>query len=655
MVVYNFKSIKVVPEAMTLVDVCLSRTQRKTPTVVHKRYQMSRIREFYMRKVKFAQGEFADRLKAIIDDFPRLDSIHPFYADLINVLYDRDHYKLALGQLNVARNLIERVGKDYAKLLKFGDSLYRCKLLKKAALGRMCTVMKKHKASLAYLEQVRQHLSRLPSIDPKERTLLITGYPNCGKSSFINKITRADVEVQPYAFTTKSLYVGHTDYKYLRWQVIDSPGILDHPLEERNTIEMQAITALAHLQATILFFIDISGHSNYSIKQQVSLFESLKALYAGKPVIVVCSKTDIRSMEELDAEERALIEDIGAPVVGISNMTLEGVMDVRNQACDLLMAQRVESKVNSTKVNAILNRIHVAQPTARDGRKREVCIPESVLAKRAGNVVMEIDAAEKRTIKQVEEENGGAGVYTFNNREHWELENDEWKYDDIPEVFLGKNVADYYDADIEERLAALEAEEEQILLNIGGEAGMDVDDDAAVEEAAEIKAFATVVRHKRKVLKQVSGINKTQNKPMMPRFVRTRTRTPDQVDAHFSGLGLDNRTLRGRSREVHAIGGKKRNAEEAGMDVDGAEVAVTRSRSRSQSVIDAIARNKSRSRSESSFRDPNHEAEASVLKMKKQRKLKNLALRGESDRHIPDFKPKHLFSGKRGIGKTDRR
>ena len=38
-----------------------------------------------------------------------LQDIHPFYADLANVLYDRDHYKLALGQLNVARGLIDKV------------------------------------------------------------------------------------------------------------------------------------------------------------------------------------------------------------------------------------------------------------------------------------------------------------------------------------------------------------------------------------------------------------------------------------------------------------------------------------------------------------------------------------------------------------------
>ena len=31
------------------------------------------------------------------------------------------------------------------------------------------------------------------------------------------------------------------------------------------------------------------------------------------------------------------------------------------------------------------------------------------------------------------------------------------------------------------------------------------------------------------------------------------------------------------------------------------------------------------------------------------------ARKGEADRHIPDFKPKHLFSGKRPKGTTDRR
>ena len=51
----------------------------------------------------------------------------------------------------------------------------------------MCTLMKRQGPSLAYLEQVRQHMSRLPSIDPNTRTLLVCGYPNVGKSSFMNK------------------------------------------------------------------------------------------------------------------------------------------------------------------------------------------------------------------------------------------------------------------------------------------------------------------------------------------------------------------------------------------------------------------------------------------------------------------------------------
>lgn len=90
------------------IDIMLSKTQRKTPTVVHKGYKISRIRAFYTRKVKFTQQNFHDRLSQIIQDFPKLDDVHPFYADLMNVLYDKDHYKLALGQLNTARHLIDK-------------------------------------------------------------------------------------------------------------------------------------------------------------------------------------------------------------------------------------------------------------------------------------------------------------------------------------------------------------------------------------------------------------------------------------------------------------------------------------------------------------------------------------------------------------------
>ena len=125
MAYYNFKKIAVVPTSQNFTDIVLSKTQRKTPTVIHKHYKISRIRSFYMRKVKFTQSNFSEKLAQILQDFPKLEDIHPFYADLMNVLYDKDHYKLALGQINTARHLIDNVSKDYVRLLKFGDSLYR--------------------------------------------------------------------------------------------------------------------------------------------------------------------------------------------------------------------------------------------------------------------------------------------------------------------------------------------------------------------------------------------------------------------------------------------------------------------------------------------------------------------------------------------------
>ncbi|KAG6585209.1 Nucleolar GTP-binding protein 1, partial [Cucurbita argyrosperma subsp. sororia] len=578
-----------------------------------------------MRKVKYTQTNFHEKLSTIIDEFPRLDDIHPFYGDLLHVLYNKDHYKLALGQINTARNLISKIAKDYVKLLKYGDSLYRCKCLKVAALGRMCTVIKRIGPSLAYLEQIRQHMARLPSIDPNTRTILICGYPNVGKSSFINKITRADVDVQPYAFTTKSLFVGHTDYKYLRYQVIDTPGILDRPFEDRNIIEMCSITALAHLRAAVLFFLDISGSCGYTIAQQAALFHSIKSLFMNKPLIIVCNKTDLQPLDGISEEDKKLVQEMKA------------------EAMKTVMGEGDDS---------------AAMPKPRDQKERPPCIPEAVLEARAK------EAAEKqvkKTEKDLEDENGGAGVYSASLKKNYILANDEWKEDIIPEILDGHNVSDFIDPDILFRLEELEREEGHRQVE---EPEDDFEMDGAELTPEEKEALAEI-RRKKSVLIQQHRIKKStaESRPTVPRkFDKDRKYTTGRMGRQLSVLGLDpslaiNRARsksRGRKRERSPDRGDTNGS--SAMDVD-EETPNKKLRMRSRS----LSRSRSMSRPPSEvvpgdgFKDSVQKVKALKIAKKSVKKRNKNARRGEADRVIPTLKPKHLYSGKRSTGKTDRR
>lgn len=663
---YNFKKIATVPAATDFIDVVLSRTQRQTPTVVHAGYAITRIRQFYMRKVKYTQQSWNEKLSRILEDFPRVDDVHPFYSDLLNVLYDKDHYKLALGQLNTARSMIDKIAKDYVKLLKYGDSLYRCKQLKRAALGRMCTIMKKHAASLAYLEQVRQHMSRLPSIDPNTRSILVCGYPNVGKSSFMNKVTRADVEVQPYAFTTKSIYVGHTDYKYLRWQVLDTPGILDRPLDERNTIEMQSITALAHLRAVVLYIVDISEQCGFTIAQQAALFHSIKPLFANKPLVVAINKIDVRALEDLSAEDRALIDGMKEAMRGpaamqlgeddalplMSTLSETGVMEVKNKCCDLLLAHRVEQKLASRRAGEVMNRLHVAMPVPRDSKQRPAFVPPTLEASRAKRAAGEKVVTEK----DLQEANGGAGVYSADLRKRYMLEDDEWKYDIMPEIYNGKNIADFIDPEIEAKLAELEREEEE--LEAQWEAGRmdrapqeeDLDEDEKML-LGEVRTRRNklVAEHRRK---KAAG----NNNPVVPRKVDAdRKLNTKNMKASLESMGLDATAAVERARSRSRVAKRGRSlAGDVNMDADGDaddKKKMRTSKSRSKSVAKRVKD----SDAAGGFKSIDAKMRATKMADKAQRKMNKMAKAGEGDRSIQTKMPKHLFSGKRGIGKTDRR
>ncbi|KAG6868203.1 hypothetical protein C0993_006344 [Termitomyces sp. T159_Od127] len=661
----GLKAISPVPTAADFLDIVLSKTQRKTPTVIHKNFKISRIRNFYMRKVKFTQDSFEEKLAAILNEFPMLEDLHPFLSSLLNVLYDKNHYKLALGQLRTARHLIDHVAKDYCRLLKFGDSLYRCKQLKKAALGRMATIMRRQKDPLAYLEQVRQHISRLPAIDPNTRTLLICGYPNVGKSSFINKVTRADVDVQPYAFTTKSLFVGHLDYKYLRWQVIDTPGILDHPLEEMNTIEMQSITALAHLKSCILYFMDLSEQCGYTVEAQCKLFHSIKPLFNGKPTLLVINKIDVKRLDDLESTSRALVQEIideeGVQCVQVSCYSEEGVMELKNKACDALLAARVENKMKGSKINSVINRIHVAQPKARDDVVRAPCIPDSVRERKKYD---KNDPDRRKLAKDVEAENGGAGVYNINMRENYMLANPDWKEDIIPEIMDGKNIADFIDPDIAEKLEALEREEERLQAEGFYDSEEDMFDSDDEREARETQI---ALAHKI----QSQSIKKSRkNQARLPRTAGLRTLS--ELTTELTNAGLDPSRIQERATMLAKIQGakRKRDADEDmdmegdedmedgdvdEMDVDGEEAPKKKAKGNSGAVTAVSKRMPKSDRRLAGLRDEAQASRATKLRNLGQRPRNMLAKAGEGDRDIKTKMPKHLFAGKRKGGKTQRR
>ncbi|ORC91526.1 Nucleolar GTP-binding protein 1 [Trypanosoma theileri] len=651
--IYNFKTMTVVPTYKDFMDIVLSKTQRKTPTVVHRGYHISRIRQFYMRKVKFTQKTINEKLTHVLVEFPRMDDIHPFYGDLMHVLYDRDHYKVALGQVGAVRHMVDNIGRDYVRLLKYGDSLYRCKQLKRAALGRMATACKKLANAMVYLEKVRQHMSRLPSIDPNARTLLVTGFPNVGKSSFMNKVTRADVEVQPYAFTTKSLFVGHTDYKYAGWQVIDTPGILDHSLEERNVIEMQAITALAHLRACILFFMDLSTQCGYSIAQQVSLFKSIGPLFTGKPVVVVFNKSDICTIDDVSPEEHSLImeaiEEAGAKWITTSTLTDVGVGDLKTLACDTLLTHRSEQKEGSGRFQAIQNRLYCAVPQKRDNVERPAFIPPSLLNDDEENDGSRPPRVRRKTERDYEWENGGPGQYQPNERKTWDLENPEWNDDIIPDIMDGHNIYDNIDPDIHERLLELEAEEEARLQEMEIEASKKRPqyelDDSTIEAVRFIKDKIKVLKMQ-KALKN-PAIRRTRKQSEAIERFNSRTGSQASRSATPAASGTTAGKKRGRSLSV---------AQEAVMRDRSGSTHVSTKATRSISARSASReRSLSVSRGEG-FRDVNEKLRAVKLSKVKARPLNQQAKKGEGDHHVPNLRPKHLFTGKVKInGKRDRR
>jgi nucleolar GTP-binding protein len=679
---YIFKDIKPVSSSNELIDIILSKTQRKTPTEVHPGYQISRIRGFYMRKIKFCAESFTEKLTDIVNSFPKIEEIHPFFADIINILYDKDHYKIALSQVNVVNGIISNIAKDYVKFLKYGDSLYRCKTLKIAAFGRMCTAVKKIKPSLTYLEEVRRHLGRLPNIDAFAPTVLVFGFPNVGKSSFLNVVSNANVEVSSMPFSTQNLFVGHCLHNNVKIQFIDSPGVLKRAIEDRNTIEMQSLTALAHLRTAVLFMIDVSETSGYTIAEQIELYKSLKPLYEKKPLLVALSKIDLLdgNLEfASDSDSSDLIEKRNLlqrfkeeegdylEIHQFSNNETEQVQDIKLNICEKLLKFRLDQRkqTDGRKLKTdedYLMGVKVQKPTIiRNSIQVRANIPQSVIDMRnnrnntqqeefkleqwkedkiknnKSGKFLNLPVKKRATLKDVAEEMGGAGVFNFPLQEHFMLDKEEWKYDKVPEIWNGINIIDYVDPDIEQKLAELEREEEERLKLMAESRDWQAEAQAEHEwnQGQELLKQINEEKHKVKLDRKINGNKRRVTKDQMLDQLRQK------LDDQNKNTSVIMKKIQNNKRNKQM---KKRiqnpNAIEEEGDDNNSRVYRSRSHNRSVSQRDKLNRK---------------EYKGEKLKRRIQKKVFKAGLKGDGDRGYYDKKPKHLFAGKSGNGTSDYR
>lgn len=248
-----------------------------------------------------ASNILTDNLSNTVRKFPSFDQVPPFYRDLADIIVDVDQMRMNLSSLQWAGEKIKDLSRKYVGIMRTSEDPT---VVRKQAIGRISSIINSIDKNLRFLNDARNKLRKLPDIDMGP-SIVVAGYPNVGKSSFVSHVSSAKPEIASYPFTTKGLAVGHFTRNSIRYQVIDTPGLLDRPLEERNDIELQAISALKHVGKVMLYIIDPSETCGYTLDKQMHLLDGIKKEFS-MPVLVVSNKTDIADAGESDMSMSSL-------------------------------------------------------------------------------------------------------------------------------------------------------------------------------------------------------------------------------------------------------------------------------------------------------------------------------------------------------------
>jgi nucleolar GTP-binding protein len=306
-------------------DEILDRSFRRAAKKMKEKINKERANEEFVRAVGAAVH---DRLVYIIRGFPEFDQIPPFYREMADILFGIEKIKQSLGAVGWAAKHTKMVGNQIALQSRRSEETL---VLRKRAVARLASMVHQIDKDLHFLNEVRNVLRKLPHVEDAF-TIVIAGYPNVGKSSFIRRVSSADPEVASYPFTTKGIIVGLRETGRERIQFVDTPGILDRPAEERNQIERQALSAIMNVADVILFILDPSEHCGYPMEVQLSLLEEVKGMVL-VPVVVAANKSDLVEAEDYTTMSTA--DGTGVGEVLALLLTHKPVPEKRTRAVDI--------------------------------------------------------------------------------------------------------------------------------------------------------------------------------------------------------------------------------------------------------------------------------------------------------------------------------
>jgi nucleolar GTP-binding protein len=318
-------TIPTVPTADELIDRAF---RRATKVMVADPDHFYRTKKITIAKLQSVTQGLDSALSSLVKGFPSFDSLHPFQKELLDLLVNLDKLKKALGALDWARKKILELAGDELRQMRRSHDLGFIDDRRGVAYGRIASVVKQIKKDLNYLAQARERIRKLPMILPEAPSVVIAGYPNVGKSMLVSKLSSAKPAVAPYPFTTKGIIVGHFTERWRKYQVIDTPGLLDRPLDERNEIELQAVLALRHLADVLVFLIDPTGESNATVETQQELLAQAKRDFPNADIIVAETKSDILKTGK---------------GMGISALTGEGLDELKRVIRDKLKRVKKEA------------------------------------------------------------------------------------------------------------------------------------------------------------------------------------------------------------------------------------------------------------------------------------------------------------------------